>query len=676
MRTLYTAVQTAILLSVILLQHFTASANPEFEARRQQYIQDAILRPNSDDVITIQAYKGVPVDQNLLTAMLNNIPTRSTVDFDIVKLIRVLFLSNGEYDSQILPVLEPIPFWLTPGENQREYWSENHMIMWMSSDWLLHEKYGKAIDSTLERRLRHYLRLKNQYGFYEFYSSTYLPYCFSGLVNLADFAEDAEIKSLATQASQKILQELLLLTNDRGSYFPAAGRNYYGKYETPFLQNHNHLIYLLTGRGTKPTTASHAGGFLATTTIDVQPIIDSYSSSINTVVSMGHTLLEGIRNINNNMTFNDRVIFQWSSGGYFHPDVAQNTFQFVKVYNMWDHFQFNDFRQFSVLPTELATAAANIASPISKGSVISGQDVAIYKHKTVTLSSTQDLWKGKKGYQLMPVVANTGTTAVMTASGKVIPNWDERPSLDANTHLPYVQQKDNVALVMYRPDKGLSLFNIKDDKLDVSLFYKPEAMDEIREYGNWWIAREGDGYVAVRRYCMDMVNNIPACKQPDGQTWVIMVGHLDTHGSFDAFVQTIEQSKYEERWYFDLPTLQWIYFAKVVVDGKTLQYAWNGDIFSGPTQTATAIQNNRTESNALTVFPNPANDHISLVLADNYKNAQLQIVNSIGNVVYRDEINGFTGQIKTISTGEWAAGMYMLMLESEGVLYTQSVVKQ
>ncbi|MCC6571989.1 MAG: hypothetical protein IT274_10230, partial [Chitinophagales bacterium] len=49
MRTLYTAVQTAILLSVILLQHFTASANPEFEARRQQYIQDAILRPNSDD---------------------------------------------------------------------------------------------------------------------------------------------------------------------------------------------------------------------------------------------------------------------------------------------------------------------------------------------------------------------------------------------------------------------------------------------------------------------------------------------------------------------------------------------------------------------------------------------------------------------------------------------------
>ncbi|HPA36786.1 MAG TPA: hypothetical protein PLA16_10485, partial [Chitinophagales bacterium] len=266
MRTLYTAVQTAILLSVILLQHFTASANPEFEARRQQYIQDAILRPNSDDVITIQAYKGVPVDQNLLTAMLNNIPTRSTVDFDIVKLIRVLFLSNGEYDSQILPVLEPIPFWLTPGENQREYWSENHMIMWMSSDWLLHEKYGKAIDSTLERRLRHYLRLKNQYGFYEFYSSTYLPYCFSGLVNLADFAEDAEIKSLATQASQKILQELLLLTNDRGSYFPAAGRNYYGKYETPFLQNHNHLIYLLTGRGTKPTTASHAGGFLATTT--------------------------------------------------------------------------------------------------------------------------------------------------------------------------------------------------------------------------------------------------------------------------------------------------------------------------------------------------------------------------------------------------------------------------
>src|SRR5690606_26438907 len=104
----------------------------------------------------------------------------------------------------------------------------NHMIMWMSSDWLLHERYGKTIDGNLRNRLVHYLEMKIQYGFYEFFSSTYAPYAFSGLVNLADFSQDVQIKNLATQAAQKLLSDILLLTNDKGVFYPVAGRNYPG----------------------------------------------------------------------------------------------------------------------------------------------------------------------------------------------------------------------------------------------------------------------------------------------------------------------------------------------------------------------------------------------------------------------------------------------------------------
>jgi hypothetical protein len=224
---------------------FSAFANnPVYEQRRTDYINHS-LSNFSRHTITIQAYMGVPVDSATLHQMVGDIRRTGTVDFDIVQLVRILCLSSGQYNSLILPALDSIPFWMTKGDTLHGYWSENHMIQWMSSDWILHEKYGKAIDANLDNRLRHYLRLKVNYGFYEFFSSVYSPYCLSGLLNLADFAQDTEIKALATLASQRLLKELLMITNDQGVFFPTAGRNYFGKYENAYDQNHNNLIYLL-----------------------------------------------------------------------------------------------------------------------------------------------------------------------------------------------------------------------------------------------------------------------------------------------------------------------------------------------------------------------------------------------------------------------------------------------
>lgn len=648
-------------------------ADPGFEIRRDEYINNAISNINSN-VICIQAYKGLPVDQSILNTTLTNVTTNSTADFDIVKLIRVLCLSHGEYDSTILPVLRPIPFWLEANETNREYWSENHMIMWMSSDWLLHEKYGKIVDSTLDKRLRHYLHLKIQFGFYEFYSSTYAPYCLSGLLNLADFSQDVEIKTLATQAAQLLLKDILLLTNDKGVFFPVAGRNYASKYENAYGANHNHLIYLLTGMGEAPQDASHAGAFLATSTITVDDVINAWTPSINTIFTQGHTLLDGVNNINNTMSTKDKVIFQWSSGAYFHPDVAASTFNLVNNLNLWNHFEFDEYRQFSFLPAALIPTFAEIASPISKSSGIYHPTIAIFKNKSITLSSLQDFWKGKNGYQQFPVVANIGTTAVFTLSGKPTSDWTDRPDIHANTHLPYVQQKDNIALIMYRAEKGLALFGYKEEKLDISLHWQSNKFDEIKENGNWILGREDNSYVAVRRHCVGEINGVQACDNPDGQTWIIIVGNADMYGSFDDFEQKINQAQYEEKWYFNLPTLQWVYFAKIVVDGKTLEYAWNGDIFSGPTTITTAVLNNTTNFKELTIYPNPASDKITIELPNLLQNTSIKIYNVTGSVVYNEALTTIANNIKIIDTHDLTDGMYIIQIASGQDLFTQKLI--
>jgi hypothetical protein len=372
----------ATILGLILFSALWQSGmaqNPAFEARRLSYNNTAIAQFNSN-AICVQAYEGLPVDPTTLSNITSSISTNTVVDFSIVQLVRVLFLSNGQYDAQLLPPLSSIPYWINNYDTVRNFWSENHMIMWTSSDWLLHEKYGRPIDATLRDRLVHYLELKNQYGFYEFNSSVYAPYALSGLLNLADFAADTVIKSLATSAAARLLKEdILLSTNDQGVFFPSAGRNYYGKYDTPFGHNHNHLIWLLTGLGPIPDNASHCGAFLSTSSIFVDDIINSWSADVDTIYAVGHTLDSGFT-INSGQTDVDRVAFQWSSGAYFHPDVALETGYMIEDSNMWDHVDFATLKAFvTFFPVDSFAAVAEDLYFMSQSSVISGAELAVFK---------------------------------------------------------------------------------------------------------------------------------------------------------------------------------------------------------------------------------------------------------------------------------------------------------
>ena len=105
-----------------------------FEQRRNTVL-DTVLT-NDPNAIILQAYRGLPLNTTELNRLVEEVPTRSTADFTISRLIRILFLTydstagQGPYDSLILPMLDTIPFWLTFDDDLRSYWSENHWCMW------------------------------------------------------------------------------------------------------------------------------------------------------------------------------------------------------------------------------------------------------------------------------------------------------------------------------------------------------------------------------------------------------------------------------------------------------------------------------------------------------------------------------------------------------------------
>jgi hypothetical protein len=656
------------MLILILFGCQTMFANPpEYIQRQESYTQTALNNFRRDDV-TLQAYKGLPVDRAALNNLLDEAQTSKEADFRIIRLVRVLCLSDGEYDAQIIPVLQGIKFWLHP-EGDKSYISENHIIMWGSSNWLLYEKYNFPIDSTLRKRIVHFLQLKIQYGFYEFFSTVYTPYTLAGILNLADFAEDPEIKNLAIQAGQRLLKDFLLVANDKGVMFPAAGRNYNEYYLNNYGSESNKIIWLLTGFGDPPTGGGHNSNFLATSSIPVTEVIQSWSPELNITYKIGHSLQDGIQNINNGLNRFDRTVFQWISGAYFHPDVAEDSYWLIDSLRLY-----NAIEQFSMLAplfeyidlSNLAEPLATLLGSASRSSVISGQTVDIFRNRSVVMSSVQDYWKGRLGWQQFPWAINTGTASVYTQSG-IVKDFSLRKEPNNNSHLPYIDQKDNVALIMYRPNRDLALMLpfLGANTFDVSLKWPVEKFDEQREHGNWIIGREKDGYVAIRRHCNDQINGIPACNNPDGQTWVAIVGNANMYGSFDNFEDVIKKSTFESRWHLQLQGLQWVYYSKVVIDGKTIEYAWNGNIFSGPTS-PTGVFDNTKATLSLSVFPNPANRELNVdISAFNGREVTLRIFNISGQEIFKEVTTSMHGPLARINTESWNNGLYIVSVDSE-----------
>lgn len=625
--------------------------NPAYQQRVNTYITNALTNFN-ENALVLQAYENLPLDTPSLTYELNGILANTTSDFTIVQMVRILFFTNGQYDSMILPALNSVPYWINKGDITRVFWSENHMSMWMSSDWLLHERYGKPVDPNLRKRLVHYLKLKIQYGYYEFFSTVYNPYCLSGLLNLADFAQDAEIQSLATQAAQRLMIEMLRPVNDQGIVYAVAGRNYDDKYEQAYGQNHNNLIYLLTGLGEQPTNASHSGAFLASSTISIDTQAATWVSVIDTQYVIGHTIQQGLA-LNDSMSAVDSIIFGWSGGEYFHPLLALATFNLLTDSNMWHHPDFSAFVSLSGLPSSNAVPLANQLNVASESSVICNDTLSIYKHKSVTLTSVQNFWPGKLGYQQYTCVANVGNTAVYPLSGQVLP-WDSRNSNEANDDLPYVKQVKNVALLMYRPQVKPSLIGASYPQ--VSLHFIDTDFTEVRNDSLWLLGRVNNNYVAVRRSCTGYINNIRGCDIPNGQAWAIMVGDSDTYGSFDSFQQIVDSSSFVEQWHYDTAAGQEIYFAQIIIDGQNISHAWGVD------STLPVGINNIDVASAFNVFPNPASNSVNVQLTNVPQNGMLEVYNTSGQIVYRAEI---AGGVTTIPTGKLSDGIYAVRLSTD-----------
>lgn len=559
----------------------------------------------------------IPLDEKPLQVLFGIVGTNNTnSDFAIVILVRILFLTAKTtaadyYDDMVLPVLQSEQYWYTTEEgvvNDDTMNTENHMILWMSSAWLLQEREGWDMkDATLRQRLVHYLNLKIQYGFYEFLSITYLPFTFGALLNLVDFCQDSEIRGLAETAVRKLVSDYLLFVNDKGIHFTAAGRDYSKRFvDEPYTQFLDGILYVLTGLGKLDRRGIGFSCFLTTSGIDFSAEVSQWQASVDTTYTYGHTLEDSF-DINAKLNKYDRTVFQMSQGisylyesavcsldlfsfgmnahiytlayigAYAHPATIADTVDFLNHYgplSLGSNFSLGGD---SLPRSDETVPMSKLFTRLTFGTVWSGNSIQVYRQRGSMLTSVSNFWPGLVGGQTFPWMAVADDTPIWTQSGIVTEKWLSRNDRILNSHLPSVVQKDNMALIVYKPQQPMAL-NVLGH---VTLHWPESRFDETRtvsssvvktstgifgsilesvlsllskpndKSGSWILGRKGASYAAVYRPCGDAKDKgWFSCHGTFGrQVWAVVVGDIKRYGSFDAFASTIERSTVEETYH-------------------------------------------------------------------------------------------------------------------------------
>ena len=178
-----------------------------------------------------------------------------------------------------------------------------------------------------------------------------------------------------------------------------------------------------------------------------------------------------------------------------------------------------------------------------------------------------------------------------------------------------------------------------------------------------------------------MINDRLGCTDPDGQTWAVVVGNESTHQSFDNFNEVVSQATYEERWYFKWQTFQWVYYGHINVDGKDIDHHWYGNLFSGPSNNGNRVagfqeRSFQMETSDINVYPNPAKAYFTIDFGTYEKEIKgINIINISGQKIHYESIDQSTIDSKTISTSDWANGVYTLVIEnSDGSAEVKRVI--
>ncbi len=514
----------------------------DIDKRKMDYIRKNSSSENMYSLV-LQLRGGATFNNELLKKTVEEYlekraETGNEDDFVVAYFIRLIYISAADDVERVLePVFADFPFWIEKGERRNCYWSENHLICYLSIWYLWNQRKSLPL-SEVGAMLDKYLKLKIKYGFFECMSQVYNAYTLAALLNIADFAEDHNIKNMATTCIQMLTSMFLQVILPDGSIYCAAGRTYQRYKVDHTKKNFNKYIHLISGISAEDDL-SPLGAFYATSTVEM-------SYTVADTVEKTYKIGDGVKfDKEFGAAFSDfKTINMWSSGNYFDSGFVDDTVKFIKKYDLWDHahFKMSEYETiFKLVPLSMMSTVSDNIDAFVEGSDLRNVVYKIYRKPEYTLTCLENYNRGKMGAQQCPWIANVGGVPVFTQAGKIAASLGatELHETVANTHLPCVLQSKNVALIMYQPYAMLSK---AFDDLKVYLYMDKSRFDQVIVEKYWIYGRKGRSYIAV--YTTEMTCGAECIynKNEKQQGWVVILGDADEYTTFELFVENVRLS--------------------------------------------------------------------------------------------------------------------------------------
>lgn len=532
-------------------------------------------------------------NQSLFAALLSgggNKGDRKLVapDFASIQLMRFLYLETFTQpeplnaQEEILQMYRDFPFW--PGESAaydairgEDFWSENHILMCLSSGHLYYQKaetagYHVLAGDRETNALLWYLSAHCKFdGFYESFSVTYLPYTFCALLNLYDFSENPDIRNCSAILLDKIVSMLMIVTNKQGvCRLACTTRSYKRSRLDKVGHNINQFINLILGFGEERVAPKIILDFMLTSRWepDYQTVLTNYRFTGYTRLNFSHRL-DDTKEIYKGVPDDEVTPFFWSAGLITHPKFFTHTRDYISKFRLHTNPEL-------ILLGLVNKTMLDAAAHFSEAQKYTDLNINVYKTpgREGVLSSLDMYNVGQQTYQQLLWMANVSGVGVWSQSGGDHGDMQRFAPERVN---PAVSQKENVLVASYITPKNLRNAVAQNVIIrSYSFVYWPskffdeeyrminkqlKSLNEAERHDEcnadkcaWWFARKGEVYVGV--FC-NKETSLERTKREDSkmkisreeeymcprrvcydnkQTWMCVVGDVTQYQTLRQFV--------------------------------------------------------------------------------------------------------------------------------------------
>lgn len=495
-------------------------------------------------------------------------------DFRLQSMFRLLYDEAGKVPedakAEMKKTILGFKYWMDqPGEDAMCYWSENHQILFATSEYLAGQLFpdeiftndGKTGAEHIEigkKRILSWLEQRWLYGFTEWYSNTYYVEDIAPISNLIDFAKDEEISKKASIIMDLLLYDLATQSY-KGTFISSSGRCY----ERGKKSNEGNSMKTVTesiwGTPWGYNYEDRKGmdqNFLYIDKYKVPEVIRQIGLDTTTTIQLSSNglYLKELKKEKLNGRKTPQIMMQWAMEGFTNPEVIKNSVWYIHNHHMLSSEFLYDFKMIDLWilkVTGLLPTVSRILNPVTNGTAIQRANVYNYKTPDYMLVTAQDYFPGGFGDQhhIWNATISDRLSIFTTHPAKAL---SEKGALSGspgywvgNGRNPHSAQYKNISMSIYKIPKKKA-FMEKHLVHETHAFFPSEEMDTTIIDGNYAFGKYGNVCFAFTaknelHYADSSSNDL---LQDGAETyWIFEISTMNKEGDLVSFMKRIKGNK-------------------------------------------------------------------------------------------------------------------------------------